>query len=190
MLYSPTAGQDLTGELYIPGREHESDSEDDAEATDAERSFSVVAQYEDGARTMSPRSEFNLGALDFTNIRRLVTNPVPRAAGIVQCYIRRDKSGANKLYPEYRLYMKVGDRFLLNSKKRSQNKVRCWFVKLLALVFLEWSRAESVALQTSNYLISSADGDFEKTSPNYVGKLRSNFIGTEFQIYDHGLNPR
>ena len=27
-------------------------------------------------------------------------------------------------------------------------------------------------------------------SPNYLGKVRSNFLGTEFTIYDRGLNPK
>lgn len=81
--------------MYDGDEQHESDSEGEGDApTDAERSFSVVAQYEESGRGVSPRTEFNPGALDFSNMRRLVTNPVPRAAGIVQCYIRRDKSGA------------------------------------------------------------------------------------------------
>lgn len=135
---SPDAGRDLGGELYTPGRQ-ESDSDDEGvyngAPTSTERSFSPVAQFEDSARPEEPRTEFNLGAMDFNNLRRLVTNPVPKAAGTLQCYIFRDKSGANKLYPEYRLYMKVGDRFLLNSKKRSQNKVSAAKDVQVAVVF-------------------------------------------------------
>jgi len=30
----------------------------------------------------------------------------------------------------------------------------------------------------------------KKTGRGYLGKLRSNFVGTEFQIFDNGLNPK
>jgi tubby-related protein 1 len=31
---------------------------------------------------------------------------------------------------------------------------------------------------------------FNKNSDSYIGKLRSNFIGTEFNIYNSGKNPK
>ena len=65
----------------------------------------------------------------------------------------------------YHLYMKTGDKFLLAAKKRTKNR-------------------------TSNYLISLSKADMSKAGPNYVGKLRSNFIGTEFVVYDRGMNPK
>jgi len=43
--------------------------------------------------------------------------------------------------------------------------------------------------KTSNYLISMSEGDLRRTSNNYLGKLRANFLGTEFCIYDRGSNP-
>jgi tubby-related protein 1 len=43
--------------------------------------------------------------------------------------------------------------------------------------------------KTSNYLISMSEGDLRRTSNNYLGKLRANFVGTEFRIYDNGSNP-
>jgi tubby-related protein 1 len=43
--------------------------------------------------------------------------------------------------------------------------------------------------KTSNYLISKAEGDLNKDSANCLGKLRSNFVGTEFQVFDNGVNP-
>ena len=30
----------------------------------------------------------------------------------------------------------------------------------------------------------------DKNSSNIIGKLRANFVGTEFQIYDNGTNPK
>lgn len=40
-------------------------------------------------------------------LQRFLVSPCPRAAGVVQCYIRRNKIRANKLFPEYSLFMKV-----------------------------------------------------------------------------------
>lgn len=101
-------------------------------------------------------------------MRKFLMSPVPREAGIVQCYIKRNKSGTRKMFPEYRVYMKLPDRdedvFLMSSKKRSGQK-------------------------TSNYLISMSEGDLRRSSSNYIGKLRANFVGTEFRIYDDGSNP-
>lgn len=103
--------------------------------------------------------------LDLSNMKAFLTQPLPKDVGVVQCYIRRNKSGTNKLFPTYTLYLKDGDRFLMCSKKRPNNK-------------------------TSNYLISMGENDLNRSSSNYLGKLRSNFMGTEFQIFDDGYNPK
>lgn len=34
------------------------------------------------------------------------------------------------------------------------------------------------------------ENDFNRHSINFIGKLRSNFVGTEFQVYDNGVAPR
>ena len=103
---------------------------------------------------------------DLSDLRKFIYTPVPKAAGIVQCHIVRDKSGtSNKLFPVYSLFLNDKETFLLTSKKRPKNK-------------------------TSNYLISMARGDFDREGANYVGKLRSNFVGTEFQCFDDGFNPK
>ncbi|RLN89775.1 hypothetical protein BBJ28_00005734 [Nothophytophthora sp. Chile5] len=104
--------------------------------------------------------------LDITDMRAFLLRPIPKAYDVVECYIERNKSGANKMFPEYCLYMKEGDRFLLTAKKRPKNR-------------------------TSNYLISMQRGDLlRRGSDNYVGKLRANFLGTEFTIYDNGSSPK
>ena len=41
---------------------------------------------------------------------------------------------------------------------------------------------------TPNYMITMNYDNFEKDD-NYLGKLRSNFFGTEFTLYDTGSNP-
>ncbi len=35
---------------------------------------------------------------------------------------------------------------------------------------------------TSNYIITLSDKAFAKKSREYLGKLRANFVGTEFQV--------
>lgn len=42
---------------------------------------------------------------------------------------------------------------------------------------------------TPNYIITLSNDSFEKDS-NYLGKLRSNFFGTEFNLFDTGVNPK
>lgn len=43
---------------------------------------------------------------------------------------------------------------------------------------------------TSNYMITIEQKKFEKESNGYLGKVRSNFLGTEFQIFDSKDNPK
>ena len=83
---------------------------------------------------------------------------------MVQCYIQRRKNGLARLFPTYEIYLKDGDQFLLAARKRKKNK-------------------------SSNYLISLDKDDLARQSGNFFGKLRSNFIGTEFALYDKGTNP-
>jgi len=35
-----------------------------------------------------------------------------------------------------------------------------------------------------------SESDLKKNSAFYIGKLRSNFLGTEYNVYDRGLNPK
>jgi tubby-related protein 1 len=43
---------------------------------------------------------------------------------------------------------------------------------------------------TSNYIISTDSEKMEKSAAGYLGKVRSNFLGTEFYIFDTGANPK
>jgi len=102
---------------------------------------------------------------DMSDMKKFLMNPIPKDAGVVQCYIKRNRIGMNKLYPIYSIYLKTGDKFLMSSRKRPNNK-------------------------TSNYLISMSEYDMNRVGGNYLGKLRSNFVGTEFQMFDDGINPK
>ncbi|XP_071065476.1 tubby-related protein 2 isoform X3 [Dasypus novemcinctus] len=86
----------------------------------------------------------------------------------VQCRISRDKRGVDKgMFPFYYLYLEAADgrkHFLLAGRKRKRSK-------------------------TSNYLISLDPTDLSRDGDNFVGKVRSNVLGTKFTIFDNGVNP-
>ena len=54
--------------------------------------------------------------------------------------------------------------------------------------FVLWGKKRSWN-RTSNYLITLNEKNLDVKAPGYAAKLRSNFMGTEFRIYDNGLNP-
>jgi len=109
------------------------------------------------------RSMAGPAVIDTTDLRAFLMRPGPQGA-MVQCYIQRRKTGLGRLFPTYEIYLKDGDQFLLAARKRKKNK-------------------------SSNYLISLDKDDLARQSGNFFGKLRSNFIGTEFVLYDKGTNP-
>ncbi|XP_076939466.1 tubby-like F-box protein 5 [Bidens hawaiensis] len=85
--------------------------------------------------------------------------PGPRDSPI-QCYIRRDRATSI-----HRLY------FGLTPSEGESDKL------LLA--------AKKIRKATSTeFALSLVADDFSRTSSTYVGKLRSNFLGTKFTIYD------
>lgn len=44
--------------------------------------------------------------------------------------------------------------------------------------------------KSSNYSITLSKNNFDRSNPDYIGKLRSNFVGTQFTLFDNGANPR
>ena len=100
-----------------------------------------------------------------------VSSPAPELAGKIKCEIKRDKKGIGKgSYPVYYLRLerpnlkdptKTDKVFLLAGRKRKKSK-------------------------TSNYLISVDSMDLSRDSDSFVAKLRSNFVGTSFTIFDNG----
>jgi len=114
--------------------------------------------------------------VDISDKRVFLMNPGPKT-GPVQCHIIR-KAGKGFIpgtsYPEYFLYLdgpgaKPGNptseaQFLLSARKRKKSK-------------------------SSNYIISLDEDDLARQSGNFFGKLRSNFVGTEFTIFDKGVKP-
>jgi len=111
-----------------------------------------------------PRSvEVAPAVIDTSDLRAFLMRPGPQGA-MVQCYIQRRKTGMARLYPTYEVYLKDGEQFLLAARRRKKQK-------------------------QSNYKVSLDREDLSRHSSNYFGKLKSNFMGTEFQMYDCGVNP-
>ena len=103
-----------------------------------------------------------------TNLNEFVLNPAPDGVS-VKCRVQREKRGMERsMFPTYYLYLEMETvskkMFLLAARKRKKSR-------------------------SSNYLISTDAKDLSRDGKNYVGKLRSNFLGTSFVIYDNGINP-
>uniref|UniRef100_A0A0K0EXN0 Tubby-like protein n=1 Tax=Strongyloides venezuelensis TaxID=75913 RepID=A0A0K0EXN0_STRVS len=102
------------------------------------------------------------------NLPKFVTEAVKKHLTL-KCRITRDKRGVDRgIYPTYYLHLeKEDDRkiFLLAARKRKKSA-------------------------TANYLISTDATDLSREGTSFVGKVRSNAIGTAFTIYDNGENPK
>ena len=102
------------------------------------------------------------------DLEEFVNRPAPQGITI-NCRISRDKKGVDRgLFPTYFLHMERDDGkkvFLLAGRKRKKSA-------------------------TSNYLISIDPTDLSRGGESFVGKLRSNLLGTHFTIYDNGESPK
>ncbi|XP_070383116.1 tubby-related protein 3 isoform X2 [Dermacentor albipictus] len=139
----------------------------------------TIAQVEDvsggeGKKTQPAMSVpvMDLGPLadllDQGQMEEFSMAPCPQGTTI-RCRITRDKKGVDKgLYPTYYLHLEKEDSrkvFLLAARKRKKSA-------------------------TSNYLISVDPTDLSRGGESFVGKLRSNLLGTAFTIYDCAEGPR
>ncbi|CAB1312310.1 unnamed protein product, partial [Coregonus sp. 'balchen'] len=101
------------------------------------------------------------------DLEKFALHPAPRDTTI-QCRITRDRRGVEKgMYPTYYLHMEKEDGkrvFLMAGRKRKKCK-------------------------TSNYLISIDPTELSRDTDSYIGKLRSNVLGTKFTVFDGGDNP-
>jgi Tub family len=145
-----------------------------------------------------------LAALDLTDLRRFLTSPVPKNAGIIYCRIERDRSGlTGKWYPSYYLYLQVketADNNIANTLAAGHSSSSSGGsaagagknlpkgVTSTADIFLLASKKRT-ANKTSNYLLSMDKRDLNRDSDSFLGKVRSNYFGTEFTIFDDGLAP-
>ncbi|XP_053417500.1 tubby protein homolog isoform X3 [Nycticebus coucang] len=106
--------------------------------------------------------------VEVQDLEEFALRPAPQGITI-KCRITRDKKGMDRgMYPTYFLHLDREDGkkvFLLAGRKRKKSK-------------------------TSNYLISVDPTDLSRGGDSYIGKLRSNLMGTKFTIYDNGVNPQ
>ncbi|AWO98195.1 putative tubby-related protein 3 [Scophthalmus maximus] len=165
--------QGLCGSMNF---DESSEDEDDVEEertrslsprADSTRPASAASSKEvsEVATSGSPSAESSLS--DVANLEEFVLCPAPRGV-TVKCRISRDKKGMDRgLYPTYFMHMEREDGkkvFLLAGRKRKKSK-------------------------TSNYLISVDATDLSREGESFIGKLRSNLMGTKFTVYDNGTNP-
>ncbi|XP_078582261.1 tubby-related protein 3-like isoform X1 [Branchiostoma floridae x Branchiostoma japonicum] len=105
--------------------------------------------------------------VDIDNLEEFVLKPAPQGH-TVKCRITRDKKGMDRgVFPTYYLHMERDDGkkvFLLAGRKRKKST-------------------------TSNYLVSVDATDLSRGGESYVGKLRSNMLGTKFTIFSRGVSP-
>nr|CAN82256.1 hypothetical protein VITISV_009404 [Vitis vinifera] len=93
-------------------------------------------------------------------IKRLEASPGPRD-GTIQCFIKRDKSNLT-----YHLFLCLSPALLVENGK-----------------FL-LSAKRNRRTTCTEYVISMDADNISRSSSTYIGKLRSNFLGTKFIIYD------
>ncbi|XP_055971963.1 tubby protein homolog isoform X4 [Sorex fumeus] len=122
----------------------------------------------EAASAPSPTAPEPPAEVEVQDLEEFAVRPAPQGI-TVKCRITRDKKGMDRgMYPTYFLHLDREDGkkvFLLAGRKRKKSK-------------------------TSNYLISVDPTDLSRGGDSYIGKLRSNLMGTKFTVYDNGVNPQ
>ncbi|XP_047465039.1 tubby protein homolog isoform X2 [Mugil cephalus] len=128
---------------------------------------SLNSNYRESASSGSESNGRPTSPMSVEDLEKFASRPAPRDVTI-QCRVTRDRRGMEKgIYPTYYLHMEKEDGkrvFLMAGRKRKKCK-------------------------TSNYLISTDPTNLSRDTNCYIGKLRSNVLGTKFTVYDGGENP-
>ncbi|XP_076807543.1 uncharacterized protein LOC143450750 isoform X2 [Clavelina lepadiformis] len=115
-------------------------------------------------RPGSSGGRYVLPGMDIDDLENFCMQPAPQGYTI-KCRITRDKKGIDRhAFPTYFLHYERDDGkkiFILAGRKRKRSK-------------------------TSNYLISVDATDLSREGESYIGKLRSNMMGTKFTVFDNG----
>jgi len=106
-----------------------------------------------------------LKSYDMIEMKEFLLTPVPQGVWL-ECHIIRISTGITKFQRKFQMFTDSGVHLCSSAK-------RPW-----------------VKNKTSNYLISSNPNDLKNKGDAYVGKLRSNFLGSEFTAYGEGPNPK
>uniref|UniRef100_A0A8C9K879 Tubby-like protein n=1 Tax=Panthera tigris altaica TaxID=74533 RepID=A0A8C9K879_PANTA len=145
--------------------EEETDGEEEGKKLSSIAHMWLFFQDTGAYGTAAQQSDNQLGEVE--NLEDFAYSPAPRGI-TVKCRITRDKKGMDRgLFPTYYMHLEKDENrkiFLLAGRKRKKSK-------------------------TSNYLISTDPTDLSREGESYIGKLRSNLMGTKFTVYDHGVSP-
>ncbi|XP_064415629.1 tubby protein homolog [Latimeria chalumnae] len=146
--------------------EEEEKHEDETEENSNSPRHSVLVRPESSSN-WSPEKEANASSIKVEDLEEFAFWIVPRDVTI-KCRITRDKKGMDKgMFPTYYLHLEKEDGkrvFLMAGRKRKKCK-------------------------TANYLISIDPTDLSRDGDSYIGKVRSNVLGTKFTVFDNGMNP-
>ncbi|XP_077773234.1 tubby-related protein 2 isoform X4 [Podarcis muralis] len=160
----------LTNGRRSQSEEDEDDEEKDDEDEDFKEKDQDILMYfrEEIDSATSPSEECSTPlSLNLDDLEEFVLKPAPQGSTI-QCRITRDRKGMDKgIFPFYYLHLEMENgkkRFIMSGRKRKKSK-------------------------TSNYLISLDPIDLSRDGDNYIGKVRSNVLGTKFTVFDNGMNP-
>ena len=98
-----------------------------------------------------------------STMRSLLHTPVAPGKTL-QCFVTRSKTGLGLGAPTWSLFLESTEEFLCAARKRSGQR-------------------------SSNYLISRDAYPVDRKSPQVLGKVRGNVVGSMYIVYDHGLAP-
>lgn len=104
---------------------------------------------------------------DLSDMRAFLLMPAHPGV-IFKTRIVRDRTKVNRFHPRFFMYLEHDDgrphTFLMGARKRKKTR-------------------------TASYVLSLSQAELGRTDDSYIGKLRANFAGTEFAIYDEGDSP-
>ncbi|XP_043404528.1 tubby protein homolog isoform X7 [Caretta caretta] len=147
--------------------EDDEDSSSSSQLNSNTRPGSATSKKSNKEAASAPSPSTNEPVIDVDDLEEFAVRPAPQGV-TVKCRITRDKKGMDRgMYPTYYLHLEREDGkkvFLLAGRKRKKSK-------------------------TSNYLISIDPTDLSRGGESFIGKLRSNLMGTKFTVYDNGVNP-
>ncbi|XP_031423630.1 tubby-related protein 1-like isoform X2 [Clupea harengus] len=137
-----------------------------AEDSDEESESEVTQKKKKGKGKKGKKEErVPSPVIEFDDLEEFVLQPAQQGV-TVKCRVTRDKRGMDRgFYPTYYLHLDNEQKvFLLAGRKRKKST-------------------------TSNYLISIDATDLSRGGENFVGKLRSNTMGTKYTVFDNALHP-
>ncbi|XP_074086334.1 tubby protein homolog isoform X7 [Macrotis lagotis] len=171
---SSTSYNGISSSMNFDEEEEEEDDEDEEEDSSSSsqlntnaRPGSATSKKSNKETASAPSPSAQAPLIEVEDLEEFALRPAPQGITI-KCRITRDKKGMDRgMYPTYYLHMEREDGkkvFLLAGRKRKKSK-------------------------TSNYLISVDPTDLSRGGESFVGKLRSNLMGTKFTVYNNGINP-